>query len=329
MLIQKNDGRGLLAILVDDGRSLISLTGLVLIASGLFASFQAISGHLLPHDESFLRMTTAQLTQLRDGRVLHFMIHDRISFGGAIFAVGVLYLYIAAVPLARGRAWAWWALVLSGVVGFASFLTYLGYGYLDTWHGAATLVLLPMFGIGMIRTRAILQPPFGISTLKRRDPSWILRSPSGVGWALLLITAGCLILGGAVIMTLGMTTVFVPQDLAFMEITPAEFDEINPRLIPLIAHDRAGFGGGVCCCGLTMLCCLWSGRPSPALWEVVLIAGAAGFGTAIGIHFPIGYLSFTHLAPAYLGALMFITGLVLTRRSMYSNDSPAPTPTHP
>ena len=42
-------------------------------------------------------------------------------------------------------------LLISGSVGFASFLAYLGYGYLDSWHGAATLVLLPTFGLGMYR----------------------------------------------------------------------------------------------------------------------------------------------------------------------------------
>ena len=37
--------------------------------------------------------------------------------------------------------------------GFVSFLAYLGYGYLDTWHGLATLVLLPCFVLGLVRAR--------------------------------------------------------------------------------------------------------------------------------------------------------------------------------
>ena len=39
----------------------------------------------------------------------------------------------------------------------------------------------------------------------------------------------------------------------------------------------------------------------------------AGFATAIGIHPAIGYNSVTHLAPAYLGALMFMAGIILWR----------------
>jgi hypothetical protein len=39
------------------------------------------------------------------------------------------------------EAWAWWLLAFSGSAEFASFLAYLGYGYLDTWHGVRTALL--------------------------------------------------------------------------------------------------------------------------------------------------------------------------------------------
>jgi hypothetical protein len=122
-------------------------------------------------------------------------------------------------------------------------------------------------------------------------------------------------LGGLIIMGVGVTTVFVPQDLEYIGLC-ADLEAANPRLIPLIAHDRAGFGGGVCCCGLTMFFCTYCGEPSKSLWQALLITGAAGFGTAIGVHFPIGYTSFTHLAPAFLGALMFAAGMLLTFNGM-------------
>src|SRR5256885_14365965 len=100
-------------------------------------------------------MTAPQLCSLQGCRILHFMIHDRISFGGVLIAIGVLYLWLALVPLRRRESWAWWALALSGSTGFLSFLAYLGYGYLDTWHGAATLTLLPIFVVGLARTRGL------------------------------------------------------------------------------------------------------------------------------------------------------------------------------
>jgi dihydroorotate dehydrogenase len=42
----------------------------------------------------------------------------------------------------------------------------------------------------------------------------------------------------------GMTRVFVPQDLAFMGLSAERLRALSPTLVPLIAHDRAGFGGG-------------------------------------------------------------------------------------
>jgi hypothetical protein len=310
------DQRGLVAALVDDGRPLIKLTGVALIGSGLFAFFLAATGNFLPHDIAHLGMTTDELHAIAEGRLVHFMMHDRVSFGGAILAVGVLYLWLAEFPLRRREPWAWWTLLISGIVGFASFLAYLGYGYLDSWHGIATLVLLPIFIGGMLKSRAVLGPlpPISVLLQPSEKPSW--RTSYGAGRLLLLVTSACLVLGGLIIMSVGMTTVFVPQDLEFMEVSAADLEAVNPRLIPLIAHDRAGFGGGVACCGLTMFFSIYCGQASRSLWQTLLVSGVAGFGTAIGVHFPIGYMSFTHLAPAYLGGIMFTAGMTLTLPGM-------------
>jgi hypothetical protein len=230
--------------------------------------------------------------------------------------VGVLYLWLSEFPLGAGQAWAWWTLFVSGIVGFASFLAYLGYGYLDSWHGAATIALLPVFGLGLYRSLRILPAQHSIGTLFRSGSPSSWRNVGGLGRQLLLLVSLCLVLGGLIIMTVGMTTVFVPQDLEFMNLCVDDLDAVNPRLIPLIAHDRAGFGGGVCCCGLTMFFCIFCSRPSRSLWQALAVTGIAGFGTAIGVHYPIGYTSFTHLAPAYLGATMFLAGMLLTYRWM-------------
>src|SRR5207342_1652995 len=69
-----------------------------------------------------------------------------------LIAIGWLYLWLVEFPLRAGECWAWWAFLLSGITGFGSFLAYLGYGYLDSWHGIATLFLLPVYLIGMILT---------------------------------------------------------------------------------------------------------------------------------------------------------------------------------
>src|SRR6185436_1751650 len=142
--------RGLLATLVGDGRPLLSLTGILLLLSGLFAIFLATRREFLPHDIAFLGMSADDLCRVADCRVVGFMFHDRVSFGGTLIAIALFYLWLAAVPLAQGHRWAWQTFAISGAAGFLSFLAYLGYGYLDTWHGAATLALLPCFVAGLV-----------------------------------------------------------------------------------------------------------------------------------------------------------------------------------
>src|SRR5215212_8723338 len=142
-------------VLVGDGRPVLRLVAVVLIGSGLFAIGQAASGHFLPHDTEYLGMTSQQLCALHGCRIVHFMVHDRISFGGVLVAIGIMYLWLIEFPLGRGEPWAWWTIALSAIAGFLSFLTYLGYGYLDTWHSVATLALAPLFVLGLVRTRAL------------------------------------------------------------------------------------------------------------------------------------------------------------------------------
>ena len=283
----------------------------------MFAFFLAATGHFLPHDIAYLGVGAEQLHMVADGRLAHFMMHDRVSFGGSILAVGVLYLWLAEFPLQARQGWAWWTFLVSGTIGFASFLAYLGYGYLDTWHGIATLVLLPIFAIGLWKSRSIVQPmpPFRVLFRSGAPSSW--GTLYGLGRRLLLLTSLSIVLGGLIISVVGMTKVFVPQDLDFMRVNVDDLTTVSPRLIPLIAHDRAGFGGGVCCCGITMFFCILCSAPSKSLWQTLLVVGVAGFGSAIGVHFPIGYTTFVHLAPAYLGAMMFTTGMAFTfNRSM-------------
>ena len=111
-----------------------------------------------------------------------------------------------------------------------------------------------------------------------------------------------------------MTTVFVPQDLEFMATTRGATSAINPHLLPLIAHDRAGFGGALASFAVAMFALLRYGRASRALWQALAIAGIAGFATAVGVHPAIGYLSVTHLGPAVGGCVIFATGLWLAAR---------------
>ena len=312
-LVASPDDVGLLASLRSDGTGLLMATALGLLAAGLFAWFLAMTDQLLPHDLAWLSISEHDLRSIADGRLVHFMGHDRAAFGGTLIAIGVLYMWLIRFPLAEGRAWAWWLLAVGGTLGFLSFLSYLGTGYLDSWHGLATLVLLPLFVLGLARSRPLRSSPAGLLTLLtpgETPPTW---SRAWLGRSLLLLTAFGMLVAGLVIVTIGTFVVFVPQDLEFIGLDRAALDLIDPRLVPLIAHDRAGFGGGLATTGLTVLGCVWCGRSSKAGREALLIAGTAGFGAAVGVHGLIGYLDLSHVGPAILGAGTFVVGIALSR----------------
>jgi MFS family permease len=313
--IDRNDA-GILQALLGDGRPILIFTGLSLILSGGFALFLSATGRFLPQDVQFLGMTAEQLCSIDSCRIVHFMFHDRVSFGGSLIAVGSIYMWMAAFPLSRGEAWAWWLFVLSALFGFGSFLAYLGYGYLDSWHGVATILLLPLFIVGLVKSHSLLRSPMSPRTLLSPSMPVSWKSPLGIGRICLLATAVGMVAGGLTIMIVGMTTVFVPQDLKFMGLSAAQLRQINSNLVPLIAHDRAGFGGGICTCGIIVLFCVWCARPSRSLWQVLCVAGAAGFVTAIGIHPIVGYNDLSHLAPAMMGSVLFIVGLALSCKPM-------------
>lgn len=301
------DDRSLLDAVLSDGRSLIALTGVSLALAGGFAILQSASGQLLPQDSHAIGMDAAALAHAANHRLLGFMFHDRVAYGGSLLAIGAGYLWLAAFPLARREAWAWWSLLASGSIGFLAFLTYLGQGYLDTWHGVATLLLLPVFIAGLWRAWP------GTGSL-RRVPAIGPRGNEGPerwGRLLLAFCAVGLMLAGATIAVFGMTTVFVPSDLRFIGLDPHTIARISPRLIPVISHDRAGFGGGLCSIGCLLLFMARFAELTRSFIEIVLVMGWAGFGAAIGVHFVVGYVDFFHLLPAFIGLLIFLVTAAL------------------
>ena len=303
-----DDDPGLLRELIGDGRPPITLTAVMLFVSGAFAIFLSLRREFLPHDVAFLGMSADALCGIADCRIVRFMFHDRVAFGGTLIAVATLYLWLVSFPLRQGHAWAWWAFLASGALGFGSFLSYLGYGYFDSWHGFASLALLPVFVVGLAASKphADVGVTPWLRTADFRDATVILRAGR---WGLLATGAG-VAMAGFVILVIGTTEVFVAEDLAFIGLTRDALDGINPRLVPLIAHDRAGFGGGLATTGLLLSVCGWYAPPTRAFHQTVLIAGLVGFGCALGTHFVEGYVNPWHLVPAFAGAALFAASFV-------------------
>lgn len=314
-----DENQSVWSTLLVDGCAFLSLTGLALVASGGFALFLSFAGHFLPHDSAHIGFTADQLGAIAPNLV-KFIFHDRAAFGGALIAMGILYLWLAAYPLKNGQAWAWWTFCLSGIFGFGSFLAYIGYGYLDTWHGVATLFLLPVFLFGIWQSK-----PAKWNEKIALHPAALFRRAKQNGLGFMLLSAYCLglILAGSSILFIGMTSVFVPQDLRFIQLCGLDIQNVSDRLIPVIAHDRAGFGGALLTTGITLYLILSNATWSRSLYQTLTLSGVVGFASAIGIHFYIGYTDLIHLLPAYAGAVLFTAGIALARRNLMGRSSGA------
>jgi hypothetical protein len=166
-----------------------------------------------------------------------------------------------------------------------------------------------------------------VAPFLREDAAW-RRSLWG---QLLLIIHACGLLGaGIAISVIGVTHVFVHEDLDFMQTTAAELIAANPRLVPLVAHDRATMGGMLLASGwILLLPALWGFRNGSAwLWWTTLIAGLAAYGAAIGVHFAVGYTNLFHLLPALAGLALFLLGLGLSRAYLCGKGSATPPLAH-
>lgn len=288
--------------LVGDGVPLLLAAAGALAAFGAFAVFLSATGDFLPHDVHYLGLTAQQLCEVADCRVVDFMVHDRAAFGGSLLGLAVMYSWLALFPLRDGKRWAWWVFVVSGVTGFGSFLAYLGFGYLDTWHGVGSLLLLPLYWGGVVLTRRLVTDP-------------AVDRPRPRQWGRLVLLAGAVgtFVGGATILTVGIGDVFVPEDLKFIGLAADRLRAVNPRLVPLIAHDRAGFGGAVLTLGLVSSASLLCHRLDRSLWEAMGLAGTMALGAALGTHFFVGYTDIGHLLPALAAAASLVIGLALGR----------------
>ena len=292
----------------------IALLGFGMAIGGCLAWGVAATRVVLPYDEAFVGLSRAELEAV-NGRLLAFLAHDRVTLSGTMIAIGVLYAQLAIVPLRSGERWARRAITISASFGFASFFLFLGFGYFDPLHALVTLLLLPFFVLGLLGSRA----------LPGRTPPARL---SGRSWGqLLFVVVGVgLVLGGVSLAAIGVTEVFVPEDLAFMGTTRATLDAASPRLVPLVAHDRANLGGALVANGLgVMLAALWGFRPGARwLWWTLLGSGVPGFVAALGTHVAVGYTDIWHLAPALTGLALYVAALVCSAPVLLKPLTPGP-----
>ncbi|MFD0960114.1 hypothetical protein [Paenibacillus chungangensis] len=282
------------------------LLGIGMIIGGLLAWQIGATSVLLPYDTAFLGMTAAEIVGA-NRYLLYFMSHDRITLAGTMLSIGILYYGLARYGLRAGQHWARTALVTSASVGFSSFFLYLGYGYFDPLHALAAAVLLPLF---LLSLRGHKDLPSRLPVNLRNSRTWRMAM---WGQLCFVILGFALAAGGVIIAGVGITHVFVKTDLDYLCATPEALNAINPKLVSLIAHDRAGFGGALLCDALAILIiALWGiSQGARWLWWTLLLGGAPGFYAGFSVHIRIGYTDFIHLLPAYIALILYIAGLIL------------------
>lgn len=285
----------------------IVLLGLGMIIGGGLAWSVAATRVILPYDEAFVGIPRAGLARINP-RLLPFMAHDRVTLAGTMISIGVLYTQLALWALRDGAHWAWRTVGASATIGFASFFLFLGFGYFDPLHAAVSFLLLVFFLMGWGR-RAAAPPVVPVPDLVN-DWRW---HAANLGQCLFVALGFGLISAGCVIAGVGITTVFVPEDVAYLQTTAAALRSVTPRLVALIAHDRAGFGGALVSNGVAvLLIALWGIRRGARwVWWTFLLGGAPGFVGALSVHVGVGYIDAWHLAPVYVAGVVYVLGLGL------------------
>lgn len=293
-----------------------ALMGLGMLIGSVLALWIALTRVVMPYDEAFCGISRAQL-QMINARLLPFMSHDRVTLAGAMIAIGLLYVSFSWFGSRRGEHWAKVAVLVSAGAGFFSFFLFLGFDYFDPFHGFVTAVLFQLFVQGIVGD---LPPRTQTRAAEWKEtPEW---RRAQWGQLLLVIHSVGLLGAGVIICCVGISDVFVHTDLKYLQTEFITLRDASPRLVPLVAHDRATLGGMLIASGLLyLLGSMWGlRRGANWLWHAFLWSGLAAYICAIGVHFHVGYVDWHHLLPAFAGMGLLLMGLGLCREWM-KNDS--------
>ncbi|MRG86324.1 dihydroorotate dehydrogenase [Salinibacillus xinjiangensis] len=286
------------------------LFGLAILIGGLIALYFSLTSIILPYDEAFLGITRSEILQVNP-LILAFMSHDRMSLAGTMISGGIIYIQLARHGIRYGLHWAKVAFHTAAIVGFLGILLFIGYGYFDWLHGLFWLILLPIYFLSWKEGKQAKEAP--TSKNEGNNQAWL----QGLYGQLLFVVLGfAIVVGGIVISTIGVTDVFVSTDLSFLCMPAEMLNEMNDKLIPVIAHDRTGFGGALISVGLLVLMLsLWGFRQGERwIWNTIAIGAIPAFAAGIGTHLYIGYTTFIHLLPVYFLVILYVVGLILTYR---------------
>jgi dihydroorotate dehydrogenase len=284
------------------------LFGLAITIAGFIALIFSMTTIILPYDERFLGVFRKDIIDYNP-LILYFMAHDRMTLSGTMISGGIIYMQLARYGIRYGLHWARKAVNIAAITGFLGILLFIGYGYFDWLHGLFWLILLPFFIIGFVKTKNATESPSGTNLFNHS--AWKL---SLYGQLSFIVLGASLAIGGVVISFIGASSVFVPTDILYLCMTPEMLNEFNERLIPVIAHDRAGFGSALLSVGLLVLMlALWGIREGERwVWWTFTLGAIPAFAAGVATHYFIGYTIFIHLLPAYVALFLYVVGVICT-----------------
>ncbi|MBT2583188.1 dihydroorotate dehydrogenase [Planococcus sp. ISL-109] len=293
------------------------LFGFLMLLGGAIAMLVSMTIVVMPYDEAFLKLTREELIAINPN-IYRFMQHDRMTVAGTMISGGILYMQLARHGVRHGLEWAKRAIHIAGILGFLGILLFIGFGYFDWLHGILWLILLPFFWKGYLATKH--HQEHSASRNRTNHQAW---KKSLWGQLAFVALGFALATGGLVISIIGVNGVFVQTDIAYICMSPEQIAGINERLIPVIAHDRAGLGSALISVGLLVLMlALWGFQEGQRwVWYTFLFGGIPAFSAAILIHYVIGYTSFIHILPAHIALLLFASGLLYSREFFFKHPS--------
>lgn len=283
------------------------LMGLGVLIAGLIALALGLSNVIVSYDENFLGISRSAIIHWNP-RLFHFMSHDRVTLAGIMISAGYLYSVLAFYKVRRGERWAVRVFKVAGIWGFLNVFYFLFIRYLDILHLIYNVLILPLFVFGWI---LIPSSDAHVSKNRLNTSYWFTGL---IGQLIFVILGVGVLVAGITISLIGSTYVYIETDIRFLGTTSLAIQKFNEHLTPLIAHDRAGLGGALISEGvILLLMSLWGYREGERwLWWGYCLGGFAALVPAIGIHFLIGYETFSHLLPAYVACMLFLAGLAFS-----------------
>ena len=87
------------------------------------------------------------------------MSHDRMTLAGTMFSQGIFYIALSLWGIKQGLHWAKRTIQVSALLGFMSFFSFLGFGYLDPLHVFVATILFQMTVQVVVREDSPLSVP--------------------------------------------------------------------------------------------------------------------------------------------------------------------------